>query len=453
MNFTGITFLYFFLPCFFAVYALAKPAMRAYVMLAGSLVVIGWGGLLGLIPLAVCILTAYLCGAGCERLRENKALSALLLWICLLTDAAAVVLFVVLPGKDISLFSAVGAGIYAIHSLAYCFDVYRGECQRETNLFRLAGYISFLPSLNGIPLVTPKETLAAMKAPKIDSERLANGILLLLFGIVEKTVVGDRLAAIFDEMQEISGGDLSMLMSWFGAFIFGAGLFCRLKGLSHIAQGFALMCGIDTAPNFSFPYSQISLRDYLSSYNISAYNFVQRYFFRPLAGKDTGHARTLLASSVSIVAVCLSYNISASFLIWGTSAALLITIEMLFDHKISKLPKPVRYIFTHMLTIIGWAVVSQKTAVASMEYVSHMFTGALTLDTAPFLYFLGASAPFVILLVISELRVLRSLTVRLDSKRVSPIAIIKPVLTFALLVLCTVFLMSGALPHGTVVEV
>ena len=33
-----MSFLYFFLPCFFGIYALAKPALRAYVMLIGSIV-------------------------------------------------------------------------------------------------------------------------------------------------------------------------------------------------------------------------------------------------------------------------------------------------------------------------------------------------------------------------------------------------------------------------------
>ena len=42
MNFTSITFLYFFLPAFFLIYAVTKPAYRAYIMLIGSCTVICW---------------------------------------------------------------------------------------------------------------------------------------------------------------------------------------------------------------------------------------------------------------------------------------------------------------------------------------------------------------------------------------------------------------------------
>ena len=453
MNYTSIVFLYFFLPAFFGLFAVIRPKQRNWVMLLGSLAVIAWGSVKGLIPFGVCALAAYLCGLGCGNKKLKKSVRRAILAADLILDITGIVLLLTLSSIYAHPLTAIGAGIYTLHSAAYCFDVYRNECEAERSPVRIAAYIAFLPSLCGIPLVKPKETLETMKAPAIRSDRLADGIVLLLFGIAEKLILGDRLTALFKEMIETTRGDMSMLMAWIGAFIFGAGLFCKLKGYSHIAQGFALMMGFETAPNFEHPYSASTLREYLSSYNTSAYGFIQRYVFRPLAGEDTEQARTLIASAVSIVVICISYNISLPFLIWGVGAALLITFEMLLDQYLSKIPKPVRFIMTHMATLIGWALVSQQTTVGSVEYVSHLFTGALTLDSAPLLYFLSSAAPLVVLLALSESKLLKRLSIKLDARRVSPVAMIKPVLTFALLVLCTVFLMSGTAPHGIIEEV
>ncbi len=443
MNFSGIVFLYFFLPLFFGIYAISKPFMRAYVMLLGSCAVIAWESPLGLIPFSCSVLIAYLGGLGCKKLKNNKKAATALLTVCILPEIAVPILVFVIGASEIGIMTTVGAGIYTLHSISYCCDVFRGECEAVTDPLRLAAYVSFLPSLDGIPLVEPKKTLEAMKEPKLNSEMLADGILLMLFGTIEKVLISDRLAMLFTEMQETSGGELSMIMSWVGAFFFGSAMLCRLKGYAHIAQGFAMMLGFDIGPSFDYPYSKSSLKDYLASYNISAYRFVQKNVYRPIAGSESNHARTLTASTISIITVCISYKPSIPFLLWGTGAALLITIELLADHQLSKIPRPVRYILTHSLTLIGWGIISQKTAVASFGYVSRMFTGALNLDAAPLLYFLSSAGPFVMLLLFFEAKTFITMLKRVSARKVNPIMFIKPFLVFALLVICTAFLLSG----------
>ncbi|MBR6044703.1 MAG: hypothetical protein IKP47_03605 [Ruminococcus sp.] len=448
MNFTSITFLYFFLPAFFLIYAVTKPAYRAYIMLIGSCTVICWGSPYGLVPLAISVLISYLCSLCIDSLRDRKKLSVLLLIVSLLTNLAAVVLFCSLPTVRSRLFTAIGAGIYALHSAAYTFDVYRNECEAVRSPLRLAAYISFLPSLCGIPLVKPKETIGQMKETSVRSDMLTDGILLLLFGIAAKVIVGDRLYTLFQELEASAKGDLSMLMSWLGAFIFGFSVFARLKGYACIAQGFGMMLGFRIGPSFDYPYSKTTLREYLASYNISAYSFVQRYVFRPIAGSETNQARTLTASAVSLVVICASYRPSASFLIWGAGAALFISLEIILDSRLSHVPRPVRFIMTHMLTVIGWAVISQKTAVSSLEYVAHMLTGALTLDTTPLLYYFRSAAPLFVLILLFESKSLRNAVAKLEERSVSPITVIKPVLILTLLVMVTVFLMSGSVQSG-----
>ncbi|MBR1392350.1 MAG: hypothetical protein IJ561_00780 [Ruminococcus sp.] len=444
MSYTSMTFLYFFLPVFLGIYFLAKPRLRAALLALGSCAVIASAEPAGLIPLATCLMTAYLCGLGIGKLRESsKAASAFLLMLCILAEGSGAVLFCTLQGSQIKLFTAVGAGIYTLHSAAYCFEVRRGTIDAVKDPIRLLAYIAFLPSLNGIPLADPKKLLPELKAPVMEISKVSDGILMMLLGITEKVVISDRLSLLFYDMQESSSGSISLLMSWLGAFIFAAALFCRLKGYARIAVGFSLMLGFELPASFDHPYSKATLRDYLGSFNISAYRFVQSYVFGPIAGNESSQFRTLSASAISIIVLCISYRPSVVFLIWGVSAALLIIIEMLLDHRLAHIPSPIRYIITHMLTLIGWAFVSQSSTELSLEYVSHMFTGAMLLDSAPLLYFLKTAIPSVVLLAVIESPLTGSLIKRIKEKNITALLIIKPILTFALLIVCTVFLLSS----------
>ena len=443
MNYASMTFLYFFLPVFFGLYALARPRFRALVMALGSCAVIALADPYGLIPMGICFLTAYLCGLGCGKAKEtSKGLAGLLLAVCIITEITSAVLFCTVHILSESITAVMGAGIYTLGSVYYCFGVFKGEFDAEKNPVRLLAYICFIPSLCGIPLADPAKILPGLKEPKLDVTKIADGIILILLGIVEKAVISDRLSLLFDEMLSNSSGNLSMLMSWFGAFIFAFALFCRLRGYARIAVGFALMMGFELPASFDHPYSKATLRDYLSSFNTSAYAFVQKHIYSPIAGDEGRQLRTLSATALSIVIVCISYHPSVSFLIWGVSAALLIIVEMLMDHVLSRIPTPIRYIITHMMTLIGWAFVSQGTVVASLEYVSHMFSLTIILDSTPLLYFFRSALPSVLLLTLIELPVTERLITRFKDRSSTSMIIIKPVLTFALLILCTVFLIS-----------
>ncbi len=444
MNFTTIIFLYFFLPVFMAVYFITKPGGRAVVLTAGTCIVIAWGEPLGLIPFFLSVLSSYLCAIICFNCRESKVRSRIVLAVNTLLNAGSLAFFFFalpsLTGKGA--LTLLGCGVFVLHAISYCADVYSGETAPDQSFFRVAAYIGFLPSMNGIPLVRRRRIADTLKAPKLDTELAANGIVIMLFGIAEKVLIADRLSELFEDMLYITNGEMSLVMSWIGAFIFGGAMLVRLKGYSNIARGFAMLLGFDIGKNFDDPYSKLSLLDYLNSYNISLVGWAHKYIYRPIAGNEKSYTRKLIGSAASIILVCLSYEPSLKYLLWGSSAALLILFDMLFEKRLARVPRPIRYIFTHFFALIGWGLISQPELVSSLEYVSNMFSVSVLLDYAPLLYVLTTAAPYILLLVLTELPQIGRIYKKLENRRVSAISVAKPIVIFSLLMLCTTFIMS-----------
>lgn len=425
------------------IYAIVKPSHRPLILCIGSCFIIAWASPLGLIPITASVLSGYLCGRICDKYRSSNVISSAALLLCTLVNLTAIVLFCISKSFGSEPFTAIGAGIYTLHSVSYAFDVKRGETEAQKSLMIVWAYIGFLPSLNSIPIVRYNEIKNDITEPKIRSDLLSNGILIMLLGISEKLIVSDRLTVLFNDILNASSGELSTIMSWIGALLYGAALFTRLKGYAHIAQGFAMMLGFKIENSFDYPYSQTSLQGFLNSYNISAVRFVHSYIARPISGTSSSMPRHLLATAVSMTVLCLSYNFSLNFLLWGVTASLMIIIEILAERRIEKIPKPIRYILTHILTLIGWGLISQRTIVSSVGYVRGMFSGSMLIDPKPFFYFLSTAMPYFLLLFVFEMPVFKKLYIGISKKNYTFTAAAKPFVTFALLILCTSFLMAG----------
>lgn len=73
MLFSSITFLFLFLPIMLAVYYIAPPQWKNFLLLAGSLIFYAWGEPVYIILMILSILLNYFCGMDIENKSENEA--------------------------------------------------------------------------------------------------------------------------------------------------------------------------------------------------------------------------------------------------------------------------------------------------------------------------------------------------------------------------------------------
>ena len=88
----------------------------------------------------------------------------------------------------------IGISFYTLQAVSYCFDVYRGKIPADRNLFRLALFMSFFPQIMEGPICRYGDTAHQLWAvPPIRWENFLFGVQRILFGLMKKVVVADRL--------------------------------------------------------------------------------------------------------------------------------------------------------------------------------------------------------------------------------------------------------------------
>lgn len=452
MSYTSIIFLYFFLPAFMGLYAIVKAPHRPFIMSLGSGFVIAWASPWALIPVAATVLLTYFTGIICfNRKQKGQSADGVMVFFTLVILAQALFFFA-FHGFGGTLTSVVGLGVITLNSLSYITDIYREGIDPETRFFTVLAYVCFLPSLAGIPFVRYETIRKDLEGPHLRSDLIADGILLMLIGISEKVIVSDRLLQLFSDIHTTSSSGLSALLSWMSAFIFGAAMYLKLKGLSHIARGFGMMLGFEIKPSFDYPYSRHTVTDYIKSWNIPAFEFGKVYLYNPLTAHEKSKGFGLFAAAMTVTVICLSYSITVNYLLWGLMAAAAVMLEMHFGARLAKVPKAVRYILTHAMIMIGWMLISQPTPESALDHILHMFTGGMLLDSKPLLYFLGTAMPYFLLIIIFEMPFVNSIINKLIERKSRFISAARPFLIFTLLILCTSFMMTGGLNAGEVLR-
>ena len=132
----GLSFLYFFLPLFTALYCLSPKPLKSRLSVIAAAGLICWVDPIGMIPMAVSVLSGYLFGIFIFNFRE-KPVSKLLLGVEVALNVAVFLLFhktaydgaelLTLLGQSsiIRNVISVGTAIMPMHSIAYCVDIFK----------------------------------------------------------------------------------------------------------------------------------------------------------------------------------------------------------------------------------------------------------------------------------------------------------------------------------------
>ena len=88
----------------------------------------------------------------------------------------------------------IGISFYTLQAMGYLFDVYRRVIPGDRNLLRLALFLSFFPQIMEGPICRYSQTAQALwEAPRLQYANLILGGQRILWGLVKKMVVADRL--------------------------------------------------------------------------------------------------------------------------------------------------------------------------------------------------------------------------------------------------------------------
>lgn len=187
----------------------------------------------------------------------------------------------VLP--SVSLMLPLGLSFYTFQTVGYVIDVYRGKYEPDTSLPKYMLFVSFFPQIIQGPISRHDQLAHQLyEGHDFDYTRATMGLQLVLWGLIKKLVLADRLILvsnmIFQNYQNYAG-----LTMFIGGTVYGVYMYADFSGGIDMVRGIAQIFGIEMIQNFERPYFATSLSEFWRRWHISLGEWMRDYVFYPVS--------------------------------------------------------------------------------------------------------------------------------------------------------------------------
>lgn len=241
------------------------------------------------------------------------------------------------PIPYLNIILPVGLSFHTFQAMSYTIEVYRGNQKAERHLGYYALYVMYYPQLVAGPIERPQNILHQLYIPQTwNTNRVMHGLQLMLWGLIKKVIVADRLAIKVNEIytgyNHVGGWGLMI-----GAVLFSFQIYCDFSGYSDIAIGASKIMGIDLMKNFNKPYFSKSISEFWARWHISLSTWFRDYVYIPLGGNRVKEYIWLRNIFVVFILSGFWHGASWNFIVWGGLHAVLTISEILIRKFLSKL--------------------------------------------------------------------------------------------------------------------
>lgn len=385
MLFNSFEFLVFFIvttALFFAV----KHKFRWLLLLLASCYFYMYFIPIYILILFVTIIIDYFAGIWIEKSPDNRKKTYLIL--SLITNIGILAIFKYynffisninsfIPAEShfslLSIILPVGLSFHTFQAMSYTIEVYRGKQKAERHFGIYALYVMFYPQLVAGPIERPQNILHQFKEEKkFDFDRITSGLKLILFGLVKKVVIADRLAIVVDEVyaNPSAYNGIAFLIC---AIFFSFQIYCDFSGYSDIAIGSARVLGFDLMKNFRQPYFAKSITEFWSRWHISLSTWFKDYLYIPLGGNRVSKHRLIINLLLVFMVSGFWHGANWTFIVWGAIHGVLVVLANLNKFKMN-LPAFIGYGFTFFVVTIAWVFFRAENLDAAFNFLSRIFS-------------------------------------------------------------------------------
>ena len=301
MVFSSATFLFVFMPIFFALYFIVPGRIaKNTLLLLASLVFYAWGEPVYVVLMLVSIVMNWVFGlaAGAMRNSGSKRSKQLVLLCAVCFNVAVIGFFKyegfvadninalvgsnVVPNLELPL--PIGISFYTLQALSYVVDVHRGDVNPQRNVLYLGMYVACFPQLIAGPIVRYSTIQEQVVGRRETLERFASGMRLFIIGLSKKTLLANTVAILAQQMLSMGGPQIGMLGAWAGLIAYTFQIYFDFSGYSDMAIGLGRMMGFEYLRNFNYPYISKSITEFWRRWHISLSTFFRDYVYIPLGG-------------------------------------------------------------------------------------------------------------------------------------------------------------------------
>ena len=455
MVFSGIPFLYYFLPCVLLLYFLAPFRLKNSVLLLSSLVFYAWGEPKFLILMLITVAQSYAAGLLIERFRRFSkpilAVSLILSFLSLGYFKYAdffIGSFNSLTGLSLPLTQAVlpiGISFYTFQIASYVVDVYRKDSPAQKNFINLAAYITMFPQLIAGPIVRYSDIAPQLIERKTTSSALALGARRFVLGLSKKLLIADVLGELVADFKATD--EKSLLFWWVYAFACTLQIYFDFSGYSDMAIGLGKLLGFDFPENFDHPFISKSVTEFWRRWHMTLGGWFRDYLYIPLGGNRVSKPRWIFNIAVVWMATGLWHGAAWNFVLWGVFFAVFLMIEKLWLLKYLKKSRVLSHFYVLLLCLISFIIFDAVDVSSAFTGIAALFgAGGLPITDAVGLYSLRSNLFVFLIAIVGSTPIPAYLVKKLDSTKIGGkvMSVIEPLGLTALLAVCTAYMVDGS---------
>ena len=289
-----------------------------------------------------------------KKQTERKAKGVLAIGIIIVLGILVAMKYFNVLGGMTGLLLPIGISFYTLQAIGYMVDVYRQNQEADNNIFKFALFMSFFPQIVQGPFARYGHLAGQLyEGHDFDYDRVMKGAQLILWGLMKKLILADRLAAavsaVYDNYSDYHGP-----MIFFGAAIFFLQMYGDFSGGIDIARGVAQILGINLTPNFRQPYFATTVDTFWRRWHISLGAWMRDYIFysltlsKPFANLGRKSAKVLgpniskkipavLAMLIVFFLVGIWHGPEGKYVAYGLWNGIFISTTILLEDVYSKL--------------------------------------------------------------------------------------------------------------------
>lgn len=458
MVFSGIVFLYYFLPFVLLLYFFAPKRAKNTVLLLSSLLFYAWGEPRFLILMVFTIAFGYLAGVWIEKekTKENGTYGAKR--ILILSIAVFAGLFVYfkytnfiigninavtganLPLRHIVL--PIGISFYTFQIISYLVDVYRGTVKAQKNIIALALYIAMFPQLIAGPIVRYQDVETQILERRHTWEDIGYGITRFTIGLSKKVLIANELGRLCELYRQST--EPSICFAWLYAIAFMLHIYFDFSGYSDMAIGLGRIFGFTFPENFKYPYIAGSITEFWRRWHMSLGAWFRDYVYIPLGGNRVSTAKWYRNILIVWLFTGFWHGAEWTFVVWGLGFAVLLILEknglLIYLEKFGFL----RHVYVLLLLLIGFVIFNADNMSVSMSDIQNLFGfGGIVFYSKETGYYAKSFGLLILIGMVGSTPMVATL-VQKTAKKFPVIAKGKVFVLLLLWILCTAYLVDGS---------
>ena len=454
MLFSGIPFLFYFLPLTLILYFVLPAKLKNGCLLFFSLIFYAWGEPLYIFLMAGTIIMAYFLALGIDKYRGGikgkicfyLAVSVSLLslgffkYFDFLAGSLNSALGLSVPILKIAL--PIGISFYTFQLLSYVIDVKRGSIAVQKNLIDLACYITMFPQLIAGPIVRYSDIEPELKQRRCNFDKAALGIRRFVIGLSKKVLIANTLGELCDIYKGTN--EASVVFFWMYALCTALQLYFDFSGYSDMAIGLGHIFGFTFIENFNYPFISKSISEFWRRWHMSLGSWFRDYVYIPMGGNRVKLAKWFLNILTVWMLTGLWHGAAWNFVIWGLFFAVFLAMEKLFLSKLLKKSSLFSHIYVIITVLVSFVIFSAPDLKTAGNEIKILFgAGRLPFITTETVYYLKSYAVLISLALIGSTPFVKNTAIKISEKW-KAVSVLEPLVLMLLFIVSVSYLVDGS---------